>query len=115
MAALTPVKERECLILARADVEWEELARALALVLHTLQADQPHGLFAFNMVIYSPPLVPATGWEDFPVFVRVVDRGWPLLGVPDIGSMEMYAESIVATDPFVLAGALHEQAKKDDD
>lgn len=112
MASLTPIKERECLILAQMGDDWHDLARALLLALTTLQADQPYGLWSFNLAVYSPPLVPVTGWEDWPVLVRVVDRGWPLLGVVDMGSMELYAESIVANDPFVLADALRQRAEK---
>lgn len=111
MASLTPIKERECLILAQVGDDWHNLARALLLVLTTLQADQPHGLWSFNLAVYSP-LVPVTGWEDWPVLVRVVDRGWPLLGVVDMGSMELYAEGIVANDPFILANALRQRAEE---
>ncbi len=112
MASLHPIKERECLILAPADVEWYDLAQAIRLVLTTLQADLPHAMLTFNMAIYSAPLVPTVGWKDFPILVRIVDRGWSLLGVADMGSMELYAESIVANDPFVLAGALRQRAKE---
>lgn len=112
MASLTPVKERECLILAQVDDDWHDLARALTLVLTTLQADQPHGLLSFNLAVYSAPLAPVAGWEDFTMLVRVVDRGWPLLGVVDMASMELYAESIVASDPFILADVLRRQAEK---
>jgi hypothetical protein len=112
MASLTPIKERECLILAQADGDWRNLARALLLTLSTMQADQPHGLWSFNLVVYTPPLASVAGWEDLPVLVRIVDRGWPLLGVTDVASMEMYAESVVASDPFVLAAALRRRAEK---
>jgi hypothetical protein len=112
MASLTPIKERECLILAQKDRSWDTLAQALMLVLTTLQADQPHGLWSFNLAVYSAPLAPVAGWEGFPVLVRVVDRGWPLLSVVDMASMELYAESIVASDPFTLADALRQQAKE---
>jgi len=106
MASLTPIKERECLILARTDDGWHDLARALTLVLTVLQADLPHGLLSFNLAIYSAPLAPVAGCEGFPTLVRVTDRGWPLLGVVDTASMELYAESIVAHAPFALADAL---------
>jgi hypothetical protein len=111
MASLTPIKERECLILTRVGDDWHNLARALLLALTTLQVDQPHGLWAFNLVVYSPPLVPVPGWEDWPILARLVDRGWPLLGVVDMGTMELYAESIVAHDPFVLATALRQRVE----
>ena len=112
MASLTPIKERECLILAQADDGWHDLACALTLVLTTLQANLPHGLLSFNLAVHSAPLAPVAGWEDFPVLVRVADRGWPLLGVVDMASMELYAESIVANDPFILADALRRQVKE---
>jgi hypothetical protein len=110
LASLTPVKERECLLWVRpeetADVP-RSLARALIGVLRTFQADAPRGLFAFNLAIYQPPIgkVPP-GWENFPTVVRIVDRGWPMLGVTDVASMELYASSIVASDPLQLMAGL---------
>jgi hypothetical protein len=40
--------------------------------------------------------------------VRVVDRGPLYSRTADIGSMELYAASVVSTDPFDVARALRQ-------
>ena len=54
----------------------------------------------------------AKGWEDwdgFPAVVRIVDRGDLLVRAADVGCMELYASSVVSSDPFdtiqAIAGA----------
>ncbi len=42
----------------------------------------------------------------FPVMVRIVDRGDPTARTADFGAMELYAASIVSSDPLKLAVAL---------
>jgi hypothetical protein len=59
------------------------------------------------MVIQMPPIADADeDWSDFPVMVRIVDRGDPDSKVSDVGAMELYAASVVASDPFEVAEAL---------
>ena len=43
-----------------------------------------------------------------PTIVRVVDRGDPLARTSDFGAMELYAASVVSSDPFKLAVTLQE-------
>jgi hypothetical protein len=45
-------------------------------------------------------------WVGFPVMVRIVDRGDPSSRTADFGTMELYAASVVSSDPFRLANAL---------
>jgi len=58
---------------------------------------------ALNIAIAFPPLRPDPEWFNFPLVARVVDRGWPMLGVSDWGAMEMYGTRVVAMDPFTVA------------
>ena len=44
--------------------------------------------------------------EGFPVIVRIVDRGNLASMHSDIASMELYAASVVASDPFELSRSL---------
>jgi hypothetical protein len=37
---------------------------------------------------------------------RIVDRGDPLNRTADIGAMELYAASVIGTDPFFVADVL---------
>jgi hypothetical protein len=48
-------------------------------------------------------------WSGFPVVVRIVDRGDPNNKTADIGAMELYAASVIASDPFRVAETLREE------
>ncbi|HEU5424060.1 MAG TPA: hypothetical protein VFU72_11005 [Nitrolancea sp.] len=103
MASLTPLKEKEVVLLApRVD---DQLAR----VVHdTLQCmvDQLN-VVSFNLVIWQPPLAETPeDWSGMPVIVHAVDRGDPLNRTSDIGAMELYAASVVSSDPFRVAEAV---------
>ncbi len=116
MASLTPIKEKEVVILAP---EFDDdLADALYGVLAALR--DVLGVRSFNVGALLPPL-PASGaspnpspqegagsdpWQGFPVVVRIVDRGNLDVRTSDIGSMELFAEPVVASDPFTVARAL---------
>jgi len=105
---LAPVKEKEVWIWA--DQYGEELARATYRALTALVLDL--GVRSFNMAVYMPPIGsgPTTEeWEGFPVLVRLVDRGDLSTRVADFGAMEIYAASVVASDPFVVARTILER------
>lgn len=99
---LVPIKEKELVILAdRCDAT---LARATYRALRCLTDEL--GVTSFNLVIYLPPLGPTADspdWRDFPVVVRMVDRGDPISRTADFGAMELYAASVVSSDPFKVA------------
>lgn len=103
MAHLTPLKEKECLIFG--STLDEAFTSTVYEVLNCL-TDRLN-VVSFNLVIWRPPLRD-TGedWSDFPVIARIVDRGDPLNRTADIGAMELYAASVVSSDPFKVAGAL---------
>jgi hypothetical protein len=63
----------------------------------------------FNVAFYMPPLGPTDeDWSNFPTVVYLVDRGSPANRTSDIGAMELYAASVVASDPFAVAHALRD-------
>ena len=67
------------------------------------------GVRAFNVAFYMPPLGPTQeDWSDFPTVVYIVDRGDPSNRTSDMGAMELYAASVVASDPFRVAEALRD-------
>ena len=111
MASLTPIRERETLVIgdledyARPGAFSEPFKRALFLALDTFINRMR--VTAFNVAIYVPPLG-GTGeaWQGFPAIARLVDRGHPGEQSSDIGAMELYAASVVNTDPFRVAEAL---------
>jgi len=105
IAYLTPVKERETLLLA------DSLSPALKRALYdTLACFRDRlGVQSFNVAIYMPPLAEVPeDWSGFPVMVRAVDRGDPVNRTADIGSMELYAANVIGTDPFFVIGRLKE-------
>jgi hypothetical protein len=47
-------------------------------------------------------------WDGFPAMVRLVDRGDSKKVTSDIGAMELYASSVISSDPFEVAKMLRE-------
>lgn len=106
VANLTPVKERELLVVGTAGMDEtdERFADALG---RTLVAYRDRiGVRSFNVAVWRPPLASAGGWELVPPIARIVDRGDPFQRPSDIGAMELYATPIVGSDPYQLIDAL---------
>jgi len=103
LAYLTPVKEKEVLLLSP-ELD-DDLKEAIFGVLRRYVENL--GVSAFNLAFIMPPLAPAEeDWAGFPVMVRLLDRGDPMNRTADIGAMELYASSVISSDPFQVAGAL---------
>jgi hypothetical protein len=105
IANLTPKKENEVLLFAPFvnDSLKDRIFDTLECLTERL------GVSSFNMVIYTPPWSQTPeNWEGFPVVVRIVDRGDPSSRTADFGAMELYAASVVSSDPFALARHLRE-------
>lgn len=103
-ASLTPAKEKEVIVVG-ADPGDGALARTVGSLLEGYVNDL--GVRAFNAAFYMPPLAPADeDWSGFPTVVHLVDRGDPANRTSDIGAMELYAASVVASDPFRVARTL---------
>jgi hypothetical protein len=105
-ASLAPVKEKELVVIGGSP-EDESLHRTVGALLEGYV--QPLGVQAFNVAFYMPPLVTVDeDWSDFPTVVHLVDRGSPANRTSDIGAMELYAASVVASDPFRVADILRD-------
>jgi len=103
IANLAPKKEYEVLLMA----PWpsDSLKDAIYDVLVALR--DKVGMQSFNLVIYRPPFgTSEENWEGFPTIVRIVDRGDLSSRTADFGAMELYAASVVSSDPFKLADTL---------
>lgn len=109
LAYLTPIKEKEIMLLS------SSLSHSFKERVYEVLAcfrDKMH-VTAFNMGLATPPLNSTPkGWENFPVIARMVDRGYPWDGSSDFGSMELYAASIISSDPFQVARELKEALGK---
>jgi len=100
---LTPVKEKEILLISpQLD---DNLKQAIYKVLHCFV--KALGVSSFNLALYLRPIdsVPED-WTGFPVLVRIVDRGDPNTRTADVGAMELYASSVITSDPFHVAQVL---------
>lgn len=102
-ASLTPVKEKE-IVVAGESLEDETLHRAAGELLQ--EYVHKLGARSFNVAFYMPPADAGREWEGFPTLVYLVDRGEPASRTSDMGAMELYAASVVASDPFRIAKAL---------
>jgi hypothetical protein len=102
MAYLTPVKEKEIILIA------PEPGVALYNAVHkVLEKFMEMCAISFNLALYVPPLAPSSeDWNGFPAVVRIVDRGDPNNKTADFGAMELYAASVIASDPFRVAEAM---------
>ncbi len=114
---LTPVKDRELTLLCTQLAGWQQQGgNTMPDALHGLwdvlyralrNLIDCQGVRSFNVAVYLPPFGPTDEqWDGVPVVVRVVDRGSPLSRMVSIGSMEIFASSIVGTDPFAVAALL---------
>ena len=103
-ASISPIKEKE-LVVVGASPDDGALHRTVgALLVGYVGA---LGVRAFNVAFYIPPLAPPEeDWSAFPTLVYLVDRGSPANRTSDIGAMELYAASVVASDPFRVAERL---------
>jgi hypothetical protein len=103
-ANLTPLKEKELVVIGGEPGD-PSLSRAVGALLQGYVHDL--GVRAFNVAFYMPPLGPTQeDWSEFPTVVYIVDRGDPANRTSDMGAMELYAASVVASDPFRVAEAL---------
>jgi hypothetical protein len=103
LAHLTPVKEKEVLLIGeRLD---RDMSAALYRVLHTFV--HRLGVRSFNVAVYLRPIdAVQEDWTGFPPVIRIVDRGGLANRTCDIGAMELYASSVISSDPFRLIEAL---------
>jgi hypothetical protein len=105
-ASLSPVKEKELVVIGGSP-EDDSLQRTVGALLEGYV--RTLGVQTFNVAFYMPPLGPTDeDWSGFPTVVYLVDRGSPANRTSDIGAMELYAASVVASDPFAVARALRD-------
>jgi hypothetical protein len=103
---LCPVKDKEVLLVS--GTLDAGLERSLYRVLDCYVKDLD--VSSFNVAVLLPPLGPTPeDWSGFPVVVRVVDRGDPFNRTVDVAAMELYASSVLFSDPFGVAEALSDR------
>jgi hypothetical protein len=102
MAYLTPIKEKEIILIAP-----KPGVHLYNAVHKALEKFMGMCVMSFNLALYVPPLAKTDeDWTGFPAVVRLVDRGDPNNKTADFGAMELYAASVVSSDPFRVAEAM---------
>ena len=100
---LSPIKDKEVILLG------QHLDLSLKAKIYEVLAclrDQMH-VTSFNLALATPPLSQTEeDWTGFPVLVRIVDRGDLKSAASDMGAMELYASSVISSDPFEVARLL---------
>jgi hypothetical protein len=111
LASLTPVKERELLIIGPPGMDERDPAFSAQVARSVVAYRDVAGVRSFNLALHRPPLgTPADDalWAGIGPVVHLVDRGDPGSRASDIGAMELYATSVVGGDPFDLAERLRD-------
>ena len=106
LAHLTPVKERELLVVGPPGMDERDTAFADAVSAGLLALRDRLGVRSFNLALWRPPLADARGWEALGPLARIVDRGDPASRASDIGAMELYGTPVVGSDPWEVVAAL---------
>lgn len=106
MAHVAPIKEKE--IWAMGEKLDAEFAGYIFDLLHCYV--NRLGVKSFTLSIVKPPMEKTDeNWSEFPVLVRLLDRGDPLSSVADMGGLEIYGGlASVSSDPYYVAWVLRE-------
>jgi hypothetical protein len=103
---LTPIKEKEVLVIAD---NVNDIKDVVPEILNCFYSKL--GVRSFNLALICSPLAvfddvtieERSRWNGFPIIVRIVDRGDLANRTTDFGSMELYASSVISSDPFKVA------------
>jgi hypothetical protein len=117
IASLTPVKEKEVLLFSPTCwIDNDDFKEAISTVLQAYLSAL--GVQSFNLALFQRPIDVAESsrpwdgarrredWDGFPAIVRIVDRGDLQRRAADVGCMELYASSVISSDPFALMEAI---------
>ncbi|MDD5326399.1 MAG: hypothetical protein PHY02_01135 [Phycisphaerae bacterium] len=99
--SLTPVKEKETVIIASNPSKSDKVKKVIFDVLRCFI--DKLGVTCFNVTISMPAM---DAGDDLPYIIRVVDRGSIFKATADIGAMELYANSVISTDPYGVIDVL---------
>lgn len=99
---LTPVKEKETFLFSEKSSPVHRYFKSI--IFNTLRCMiDTLGVTSFNMVI----LMEGLGQKGkIPCVVRIVDRGSILKKTGDMGGMELYGTTVIASDPYLVSNAL---------
>ena len=104
LAHLTPVKERELLVVGQPGMDERDPVFTDAVSRALMAYRDRLGVTSFNLALWRAPL--DGRWPEQPPMVRLVDRGDPFSRPSDIGAMELYGTPIVGGDPYEVVSQL---------
>jgi hypothetical protein len=104
VAHLTPIKERELMVIGRPGMDERDPAFTDAVARALIAYRDRIGVASFNLALWQAPL--DGRWPEFGPMVRLVDRGDPFSRPSDIGAMELYGTPIVGSDPYEVMAQL---------
>ncbi|HEX7068573.1 MAG TPA: hypothetical protein VF295_10315 [Candidatus Limnocylindria bacterium] len=104
IAHLTPIKERELVVIGRPGTDERDPAFTDAVARVLIAYRDRIGVSSFNLALWRAPL--DGRWPEFAPMVRLVDRGDPFSRPSDIGAMELYGTPIVGSDPYEVMSHL---------
>lgn len=98
-AYLAPIKEKEIIIIGNSVTNYfkEFIFKTLRCYIDKI------GAMSFNLSISMPAYD-----DEFRYIARLVDRGSIFKSPSDIGTMELYGNSVIVTDPYTVITALKE-------
>jgi len=109
ISRITPIKEMEVMIINHGLDD--HLADVVSDTLNAMKENL--GVASFNLSIILPPMTNTTEvWSHMPIIVRIVDRGNLSAKTADIGAMELYAQSVIGTNPYLVYEKLHKALLK---
>ncbi|MGZ7210177.1 MAG: hypothetical protein ACXVHV_09885, partial [Methanobacterium sp.] len=101
-ASITPIKEKEIIIITRDNPAENESIKEMIFKILRCFIDEL-GVTSFNMVISCP----AFGESSFPYMIQIVDRGSIFKTTVDTGAMELYGSSVISDDPYNVIKAVN--------
>ena len=104
LANLTPIKERELLVVGTPGMDERHPSFAAAVADALIAYRDRLSVCSFNLALWRGPL--DGSWDDFAPIVRLVDRGDLFQRPSDIGAMELYGTPIVGSDPYGMIAVL---------
>jgi hypothetical protein len=106
LAHLTPIKEREAIVIGPVGMDERDPAFAERVAATLMAFRDRIGVRSFNLALWRPPLDADPAWSWLRPMARIVDRGNLASRPSDIGAMELFATPIVGTDPYEVIAAL---------
>lgn len=108
IAKLTPIKEKEVMIMApKFD---DSLADFVSDVLNVYK--EKLEMLSFNLSVILPPIEKTPEvWDHLPIIVRIVDRGKLSAKTADIGVMELYCESVIESNQYTVIDTIRANLK----